>query len=69
MGYKDFAILKKYPRVKGNFLKQLIFNPMLVLLFGDQTRVELVKNIVPDFYEFIIALPDWFPLKNIEIEK
>ena len=41
---------------------------MLVLLFGDQTRIELVKNIVPDFYEFIIALPDWFPLKNKEIE-
>ena len=68
MGYKNFAILKKFPRVKGNFFKQLIFNPMLVLLFGDQTRIELVKNIVPDFYEFIIALPDWLPLKNEEIE-
>ena len=68
VGYKNFAILKKFPRVKGNFFKQLIFNPILVLLFGDQTRIELVKNIVPDFYEFIIALPDWFPLKNKEIE-
>ena len=68
VGYKNFAILKKFPRVKGNFFKQLIFNPMLVLLFGDQTRIELVKNIVPDFYEFIIALPDWFPLKNKEIK-
>ena len=69
VGYKDFAILRKYPRVKGNFLKQLIFNPILVLLFGDQTKIKLVKNIVPDFYEFIIALPDWFPLKNLEIKK
>ena len=68
VGYKNFAILKKFPRVKGNFLKQLIFNPVLVLFFGDQTRIELVKNIVPDFYEFIIALPDWFPLENKQIE-
>ena len=62
-GYKNFAVLRKFPRVKGGFFKQLLFNPLLVLVFGDQTRIEIEKNIVPGFYEFIIALPDWFPLK------
>ena len=64
VGYKKYAVLRKFPRVKGNFFKQLLINPLLVLIFGDQTRIELVRNIVPDFYEFIVALPDWFPLEN-----
>ncbi|SVC57291.1 uncharacterized protein METZ01_LOCUS310145, partial [marine metagenome] len=64
VGYKKYAVLRKFPRVKGNFFKQLLINPLLVLIFGDQTRIELVRNIVPDFYEFIVALPDWLPLEN-----
>jgi FkbM family methyltransferase len=63
-GYKNFAVLEKYPRVSGNFFIRCIVLPLLVIVLGDKTRIQLMKDIKPGFYEFIVALPDWFPLSK-----
>lgn len=55
MGYKDFAVIKKYPRP----LPFLTFalTPLLRIVLGEQTKIILTNQIDPDFYNFIVALP------------
>jgi len=65
LGYKNFAILKKYPRVAGGYRKNVIAVPFLRSLFGESIQIKLVTEIKPDFYSFIIALPEWFPIREV----
>ncbi|RDS79690.1 FkbM family methyltransferase [Dyella monticola] len=58
-GYKDFAIIRRYPRPLPSFLK-FVVTPLLRIVFGEQTRIVVTDTITPDFYSFIIALPDGF---------
>lgn len=58
MGYKDFAIIRRYPLPLPSILK-FILTPMLRVLLGEQTKIVLTNVVKPDFYSFIIALPDW----------
>lgn len=58
LGYKDFAIVRRYPLPLPSFLK-FVLTPLLRVLVGEQTKITVTNVIAPDFYSFIIALPDW----------
>jgi FkbM family methyltransferase len=62
LGYKDFAIIRRYPLPLPSFLK-FVLTPTLRVLLGEQTRIVLTNVVKPDFYSFIIALPDWVQRK------
>jgi FkbM family methyltransferase len=68
LGYENFAILKKYPRVAGGYRMNVLAAPFLRLLLGESVRIKLVNHIQPDFYSFIIALPEWFPIAGIRLK-
>ncbi|MFC3652882.1 FkbM family methyltransferase [Dyella humi] len=57
-GYKDFAIVRRYPLPLPSFLK-FVLTPLLRILLGEQTKIVVTSTITPDFYSFIIALPSW----------
>jgi len=60
LGYKKFAILSKFPRIKSKSTAlKAIVDPILVSILGNSINIELHNEIEPDFYEFIIALPNW----------
>jgi FkbM family methyltransferase len=59
MGYEAFAVVKKHPHVSGNFAKKFLLVTLLRTIFGEFTEITVLKQIEPDFYSFIIALPGW----------
>lgn len=60
LGYKKFAILSKFPRIKSkSAILKAIFEPILVSILGNSLHIELHNEFEPNFYEFIIALPNW----------
>jgi FkbM family methyltransferase len=59
-GYKYFAQIEKSPKppeILPNFLK-LIYSSIIRLLIGQSIKINLVEKFNPDFYPFIIAIPD-----------
>ncbi|HUA81746.1 MAG TPA: FkbM family methyltransferase [Dyella sp.] len=58
LGYKDFATVRRYPLPLPSVLK-FVVTPLSRLVLGEQTKIVLTSTIAPDFYSFIIALPDW----------
>jgi FkbM family methyltransferase len=64
IGYKDFATMKKYPRSYGSKMKRFFLVPLFRAAFGESTRIENITDIKPDFYSFVIALPDWIKEKS-----
>ncbi len=67
LGYKNFATLRKYPRVDSSHRMNVIVAPFLRLLFGESIRIEIGGHIKPGFHSFIIALPDWFPTHEVPL--
>ena len=61
LGYAHFATLKKYPRVTGGKLKAAL----LRTLFGESLQIHIENEIEPGSYSFIIALPNWFTIREI----
>lgn len=57
-GYKKFATVDFSPKISRNILKNLIVNLFWVLTLGGKGRIQLTIDIKPDFYPFIIAIPD-----------
>jgi len=60
LGYKHFAIIKKYPRADGSKWNRFCLAPIKRLIFGESYHIQIEEPIKPDTYSFIIALPDWF---------
>ncbi|GLQ90825.1 hypothetical protein GCM10007898_44010 [Dyella flagellata] len=58
VGYENFAIVRRYPLPLPSFLK-FVLTPLFRVLLGEQTRIVSTSRVKPDFYSFIIALPDW----------
>jgi FkbM family methyltransferase len=58
IGYKNFSIIVRYPRSLPSFLK-FIPVPLIRILAGEKIKIVLTNKIAPDYYSFIIALPDW----------
>ena len=63
LGYKSFATIRKYPRVEGGLTKKMIFVPTFRLILGESIEIKIEDHIMPGYYPFIVALPEWFPLK------
>lgn len=59
LGYKTFATVKKQPSIDGGRAQRFIFAPLLGLIFGTSVEITIEANITPDYYPFIIALPEW----------
>ncbi|WP_233840489.1 FkbM family methyltransferase [Dyella sp. 2HG41-7] len=57
-GYRSFATVRRYPLPLPSALKFLV-TPLQRIVQGEQTRIVQTSRIAPDFYSFIIALPDW----------
>ena len=59
MGYQDFAIIQIYPTITNNLLDKFLVAPIIRLIFSEKQTIQLIKTIKPNFYEFIIAIPNW----------
>lgn len=58
LGYKNFATVRRYPLPLPSALKFFV-TPLLRIVRGERTKIVQTSTIAPDFYSFIIALPDW----------
>jgi FkbM family methyltransferase len=59
MGYGRFATVGKRPKFGGHPLARWLLTPLARLLVGESIAVEIHRYIKPDFYFFLVALPDW----------
>jgi len=57
-GYKKFATAEFSPKISRSLLKNLVVNLLRVIAIGGKGRLHLTADIKPDFYPFIIAIPD-----------
>ena len=62
LGYRQFAVLTKYPETDRDPIRKYMVAPLLMLLFGRSIRVKVVADIEPGDYTFIVALPKWLPV-------
>lgn len=60
LGYKNFAVISSNPRVSyyDGFLSKLIKKLINLFLNNMSFSIYIQKNIKPDYYPFIIAIPD-----------
>jgi FkbM family methyltransferase len=59
MGYARFATVGKRPRFGRHPLARWFLTPLARLLVGESIAAEVHRHIKPDFYFFLVALPDW----------
>jgi FkbM family methyltransferase len=68
-GYNYFAQIDKSPKppeALPNFIK-LIYSTVIRLVIGQSIKINLVENFHPNYYPFIIAIPNDIYLNSINI--
>jgi FkbM family methyltransferase len=65
MGYKNFATIGSIPSVstKNSFAIKLLKNLISFFFYRMKMAVRLQTDISPNFYPFIVAIPDWLEKK------
>lgn len=58
LGYSKFAIAEFSPKVSRSLIKNLLINFLRIFTFGASSRLVIPASIKPDFYPFIIAIPE-----------
>ena len=60
-GYTKFATIKNYPGVKKskNIFVKFLQSIFIEALAGESLQIRIENRISPDFYPFLIAIPDW----------
>jgi len=58
-GYMRFAKVSKRTRFAGHALARWLSTPLARLIGGESVVVEIREQIEPDFYFFLVALPEW----------
>ncbi len=66
-GYRRFAIVHPYPRCfpGRHIVVRQAYNAVSRLLSGESMRIAVSEHIVPDFYSFIVAIPDWLEPRGL----
>jgi FkbM family methyltransferase len=60
-GYKKFACIERSPSPPVGLMYpfSLIYSFFYRILIGSSIKLVIKKNLTPDFYPFIIAIPNW----------
>lgn len=58
LGYNNFGSINIQPQFYGSFIKRGL-GFIYRLIFGESMVIKIEKNIDPDTYTFLIAVPDW----------
>lgn len=62
LGYKKFATIITNPKRNSSSITSLIFSTLLSIIKSKSVSMEIVENINPGFYPFVVALPDWIEI-------
>ena len=63
-GYSHFLTIQKFPKasIRLNLISRLLYAVMARLIFGSAMQINIQDDFEPDFYQFIVAVPNWLNL-------